>query len=130
MEPTLLTSIYAGPTAATGAASCSSLPDWSDQEARQSSITAYYGPSETATDFALPTSTHHLLVEALEVDPPGLVESFTDGRRRLRLPAGSPGATVRCRYRQFRDQGDGAARSAWRTPGQLFPGARRIERDQ
>ena len=129
-HPWLTILFYAGIAACPGAASCSSLPDWSDREARRSSITAHYGPSGSATHIVLPTSTQHLLIEELQITPADLVESFTNGKRQLHLPAGGPGATIRCRYRQFRDQrGDGRA-TAWQTPDQLFPGARRIERNQ
>ncbi len=112
-----------------GMTACSTMPDWTVREALQTRLTVFYGPGTKATQIVLPASNPDLLIEELTITPPNLLQSFTDGVRRIHLPAGGQQAVVRCRYRIFRHFDAAGNPVAWPSPQQLFPNATRIEFD-
>ena len=106
---------------------CSTVPDWTVPEVRESSVTIHYAATDRNAVFELPVSTKDLLIHELEVDPPTTRQSFPSAARRLHLDTDSPRVTLRCRYRQFRTFDRAGRPNAWLTPKQLFPGAAAIQ---
>ena len=108
------------------AGGCSSLPDWSPQEARDFAVVVEYEGNGSSRAVPLPVSNPDLTVFELTSDPDDLPQSYSPTDRHLHLPAGSRPVHVFCRFRLFRRHDAQGHPLPWPEARDLFPGASRV----